>query len=407
MKRWLAAILAVFMTLTLCACEFSIGSLQDIGSTKQTEGKEENENQQTETTEQTNPPKQAVTLSDDWKDFTFELDGEVYQLPCSYQTFVANGWKIDENRSDISENTEIAGYTRAYVYLTNGAVRFYAALINMSGNMRLAKDCNIGGITVEASDNLGLKIAKGITCSSAKDDVEAAFGVPTSASNYEDYSSLRYEADSYVTMSFYIYTKDTTNNEITLQCFVATEEDKTVASTDRPAYLNDYVAPETLAEDVTATQFELDGVLYQLPCPVDEFTKNGWSITSDYIGSLGAGNKESGMTLTKGDAKISLSLINLAKIEVTSVNCAVYEVDFSYYDLDEVADDYVKFAGGLDMGSNLQAIEKACAEFDKYEGSSSVSFTEESEDYSTSVKYSWYTEDEQLYVTIKNSNWEY
>ena len=61
-----------------------------------------------------------------------------------------------------------------------------------------------------------------------------------------------------------------------------------------------------------ATQSTLDGVLYQLPCPLDEFTKNGWEISSDSIGTLGARNRETGITLKKGDARFSVGIMNLS-----------------------------------------------------------------------------------------------
>lgn len=361
------------------------------------------------TTEATEPAvtSGATELSDNWKDFTFSLGGAVYQLPTHYQNFVANGWKLDGTRSDAAEDDLVPGYTRVYIYLTNGAVYFSAEIVNMSGNARAVKDCDIGAISIQANDNLDLKLSGGIGCLSTVEEIQKAYGTPSNMNTSEDYSSLTYELDTYVSMRFYTYNTNTTYNEITLRNLVATDRDVTVAKEERPAYLDSYVAPTELGDDIKATRFMLDGVVYQLPCPLDAFTDNGWTIKSDSIGTLGAWNDESGVTLVKGDYKIHLTMINLSDFETYTKNCAVSAVSMEGYYFKNAPKDIAKLAGGTTMWSTVEEVQDLYKDFSRYDGTYSTSFTYEDKDYTMKVRYSFMKEDKYGTIEIKNENWNY
>lgn len=352
----------------------------------------------------TTPPAPEVTISDNWKDFTIELDGHVYQLPCRYEEFAKNGFVIGTSYSDVQETDKLGGYTRVSVYLTNGAVDFNADLINLSGNARIAKDCDIGGISIAASDNLGLKLAKGIHSLSTVEEVQAAFGTPSSISTYDDSTSMSFSAGDYVDMKFYI-DDNTKYNTITLRNYIADERDVTETSNERPAYLNTYVAPGSMSNSPTSTQFQLDGVVYHLPCPLSTFTDNGWTIKSDSIGYLGAYNQSSGMTLEKNGVNLYVSLKNFADVQVGSANCAVSDVSFYSYDFEDVDSNFLTFPSGLNINSTLDDIAKACQDFETYDGSSYVSYSAQNDDYTWTIKYVRY--DDYLVVSIKDIIWDY
>lgn len=353
----------------------------------------------------TEAPAQASGLSDDWKDFTFELSGHTYTLPARYSEFVANGWTIDQTYGNVKEDSEISANSYASIYLTNGAVRFNAQLVNMSGNVRAAADCDIGEIDVRAQNNLGLKLAKGITILSTVDEVKAAYGMPESMSSYEDYDTLRYSVGSYNYMNFYIYKTRTTSNSVTLKNFVATERDNTEVSDERPAYLDTYRPPEKLGSDVKATVFELDGVVCQLPCPMDVFLNNGWEVKSDSIGYLGAGNKNTGITLKKGDLILYIGIKNFSKTAQYSKDCAVYYVDFNHKYFPD--DEHLKLPGGRTLSSTEEEVMETYKDFDLYESTSSYykTLTYETKDYNLRVKYilSEYGNEFQM----ENRTWSY
>lgn len=348
------------------------------------------------------------SISDDWKDFTFELDGELYQLPTHYDSFKNNGWKIDDDYSDeLIDGEKLPAKSRLYTTLSNGAVDFSVEFINMSGNARKITDCDIGTVTVKANDNLNLKIASGIGCMSKLEDIQNAFGTPSSTSTYSDYSYFKYEADTYVGMTFYVYNENTKYNEITLRNCVARDRDETVAKEERPAYLDTYVAPTELGTDVEKTVFELDGVVYQLPCPLDAFLDNGWTIRSDSIGTLGAWNDEYGVSLEKGNFRFDVTMINLSDYETYTKNCAVSAVSFSGYNMKNLPDDIVKLPGGVTLRSTAADVEKLYEDLDFYESSLAKSYTYEDKNYTCKVKFTYYEDDAYAYIDVKNENWEY
>ena len=349
----------------------------------------------------------ATVVSDDWKDFTFELNGVVYELPTHYQNFVAQGWKVDGTRSDLTEDDMVGGYSHESIVLTNGNVYFSAEVVNMSGNLRAVKDCDIGSITVSGYHHVDLKLSGGITCQSDKDDIVAAYGTPSSTNSYSSSVTLRYEVDDYIMMYFYQYLDNSDYNDITIRNFVAQERDATTPKDERPAYLDNYVAPTELGSDITATRFELDGVIYQLPCPLEAFTDNGWTIKSDSIGSLGAWEDESGVTLEKGDYRIYLTMMNFAPYETYVKNCAVSAVTLDGTNFKNAPKDVVKLPGGINMWTKTADAAKVYKNFSRYDGTYATSFTYDNEDYTVKVGYSYYKDTKVGYINLKNKNWTY
>ena len=392
-------------------CRVSLSESQVSSESEETSEATEEDTQETEesteVSEETVPEQETLELSDNWKDFTFEMGGVVYQLPSHYQTFVANGWRIDEERSDVTLDYMVPGYSRCYVRLTNGAVDLYAELVNMSGNARVASDCDIGGITIEASDNLGLKLAGGIGSLSTLEEVQTAYGTPAGVNSYTDYASVKYQVSDYSTMSFYIYVTKTTYNEVTLRNYVPGDRDATTPVEERPAYLDEYVAPTELGSDIYSTVFELDGVLYQLPCPLDEFINNGWTVTSDSVGTLGAWNYSSGVTIKKGDYSVYLTLMNFSDYETYSKNCAVCAAQFSGYYFKNAPWGTVKLPGGVSNTSATWDVEGLYANFDRYDGTYATTFTYDNDEYTVQVKFSYYRDDAYCEINLKNRNWEY
>lgn len=353
----------------------------------------------------------AGTVSDELSDFMFYLEGTVYQLPLPYQVFKNLGWSIKETSYDpVYEDTEMSANSYTLATLTNGRVEIGVSFINLSGNVKQVKDCNIGEISIEARDNLDFYIAGGIDCMSTAEEITAQYGTPTQMSTYDDYSYYTYEFDSYVRARFSVYNTNTTYNTIELRNFVAGATDETEISDERPAYLDSYTAPSSLGTDPTKTRFQLDGVLYEIPCPITEFLNNGWEITYDSVGSLGGGNDAYGVTITKGDYDISLSVANFGKQQVAVKNCAVTEVEFNGYRFEDCPDTYLQFPNYLHINSTTADLDSLGTGLEKSENSafSSVRYQYETDDYSTRIVYYFDLDDyDYRSITIRNENWSY
>lgn len=367
-------------------------------------GEEEQETEEVKKAEKDS----VIQMSDDLSKFQFELEGVVYELPIPYQKMVENGWELDTYSGKYTEESELDANSYTWVYLTNGAVRINADIINMSGDTRMLKDCTIGSITIYAKNNLDFKVAKGIGCTSSKEEVEAAFGTPTGSSSGDGYQQMKYSLDTWQYTSFY-FSDDKINNNIEIKNYTAIESDETEVTDEVPEYLASYKKPETLGDDVTETVFELDGVLYRLPCTISSFTENGWEVTSDSVGSLGAGNHAyGGLRIQKGDYKLDIGLYNFSKKAALSENCAVYQISIDSYK-DRFPGDFVKLPGGISLASSPEDVASVYSAFEKNEGTNSVSYNYSSDNYAKSIKYYFSLDPNYISrnITIKNENWDY
>ena len=84
---------------------------------------------------------------------------------------------------------------------------------------------------------------------------------------------------------------------------VPIESEKTTCENEGFFYGNDwgeYKKPITMGKSIDDYIFKLDGSLYQMPCPLDEFISNGW----EYSGKLKKDEKRAEIMLTKEGKKI-------------------------------------------------------------------------------------------------------
>ena len=307
----------------------------DTGSNVSTQTPNDNTTDSTDGTETTKPGDDTtnddvkVEMSDNLFDFTFELEGVVYKLPCKYEDLTKNGWTISS--TGYNSETKISGNSYDSFYMSKDGRKITVYSYNMSGNVKPIKDCKVGGVEFGAYHEVDFTIAKGITMTSSADDIKTAFGVPGYTNSGSDYESLTYYAEkdsTYNSVKFYI-TNDGKYSTITLKNFIETEDDKTTTSTERPAYLDEYKAPTAMGKDLKSSVVKIEGDLYQLPCPVSTFIDNGWKVIQQ-SGDVVAGGKDS-IRMEKNGKKIDLSIINYAEYQTTVENCAVYKVYVDNY----------------------------------------------------------------------------
>lgn len=406
MKKWISLVLMISLMLTLACCglpvpEQSATQASSAPTTVPTVPTQ-TEPAQTQPPE-TEPTEPAPVLTEN---FTFEIGGVTYNLPTPYQTFVDNGWKMVEIKKQLSADTEVPGYSRQYLDMVKDGVKIHACAINMSGNMRTVKECNIGAVTVMANNGLGFKMDAGITLDITVDEVQAIYGPASYVDTFDNYTTLHYVLPPHSEVIFYIYNTETEYNAVTLQNMTPSEDDYTIPQDRRPEFFDHYIAPEKLTNDVSATQFLLDGVLYQLPCPLEHFVSNGWTVVKDPIVSVGAGNGKYGMVLQKGDVYLPVGLFNFDKIELTSNNCAVYEIDFTSVYMEGQAPEFLRFPGNLGMDTDLESAKKVCKKYFQTDGISYTSLIRQDKLGTWMIRYSFF-ENGDLIVTMRSKNWTY
>ena len=278
----------------------------------------------TQTSENDNTDKKDIVMSDELFDFTFELEGVVYQLPCEYEDFTDNGWTISSR--NVNSDTKISGDAYESFELSKDGRTITVYSYNMSGNARTVKECKIGGIECIGYNEVDFVIAKGVTVATSADEIKKQFGVPGDSNTGNDYESIIYYAEkdsSYNCVKFYI-SNDARYSSITMKNFIESEDDKTITNAERPDYLNKYKEPAALGKDFKSSVVKIEGDLYQLPAPVSAFIDKGWQITQ-HSGDVVAGGNDY-LYMKKDGKELDLRIVNYAEYQTTAENCAVSDV---------------------------------------------------------------------------------
>ncbi len=270
--------------------------------------------------EDSSASEEDVVLSDNLFDFTFELGGDVYKLPCGHSTFTDKGWTVITN--GINGDSLMAGKSSGSYTMAKDGEQIDVVAYNPGGNAKKLKECVVISVSNAYASTTSLKLSKGITIGATVDSVKEAFGAPSEYNSGSDYEKLVYAKDSNAKVVFYIYTDGKMSIEVA-NANVA--EEQTETNTQRPDYLSSYESPASIGNDIFAAVFELEGKLYSLSCPVSEFVDDGWKIISG-AGYVVSGGKDS-IRVEKDGKKIYLYIINYAEYQTTPENCAVYRVE--------------------------------------------------------------------------------
>lgn len=203
---------------------------------------------------------------------------------------------------------------------------------------------------------------------------------------------------------------------------------------DNTDYLDAYVKPTELGDDVTDTVLEMDGCLYQIPCPVSEFTDNGWKPYVFYL-DMAEEDRDKEVELTEVTPAGEVRLMRLRKdgYECCVVSCnlsaadapvskcavtAIYK-NFTSFDTDVWPEGMIKFPGGLMETSTLKEVGEICK---KFEETTKDDYTAPQYEYSGDEKGITYigiaeineegeieySEDKEgIGFSMHNYNWEY
>lgn len=334
-KKAVAALVAAGLALNLCGCSaygVAIKMMQDYEPEQsqdwaveeqlpeeeeilESEESEETGNEDVDETVVTGKDQSEKTsvempeeLSDNLYDFQIAMDGQVYQFPMWFDDFEALGWEY------LGDRTEVL-YANEYLYAEpwqKDGVTIYTSIANLSLNAIAPEEGQVCGLNFDdyqmRNCDWKIELPKGIAFEeSTREDILKAYGEPT---------------DEYDGALCYKY----------------------------------------------SNILEYDGALYQLPCPIQEFTDNGFEIqekNSDMV--IGAG--DTGMAeLMKDNQKIHVSVKNFAPYATILENCFVIELDD--YDYGANSKFPMVFPGGITFGSSEEEVLAAIADYN-YESSES------------------------------------
>lgn len=272
-------------------------------------------------------------LSDDIYSFQAEIDGEVYQFPMSFAEFTAKGWTYD---GDAAQTMDPEQYTTAETFKKD-ASKLYATIFNLGMNTAPFSECQIGGFSVDSfmmrDGAFSVKLPKGIEFGvSTLEDVKAAYGAPSRVYEGEMYTALSYEYDMYQNVEIQVDKETNAVSKIEIRNMIetASEEEQAQAaaqvSDEVTEEVKSYQAPTELGDDFTKFTVEYDGALYQLPAPVSEFEKNGWTVKEDQSDMIVKGKDFGWVALMKNNQELRVIAQNYGDNATTIRNCFVTSV---------------------------------------------------------------------------------
>ena len=181
------------------------------------------------------------------------------------------------------------------------------------------------------------------------------------------------------------------------------EGDSAETSTEVPRFLSEYVAPTQLGDDLVSGNIQLQGKLYHIPCPVQEFLDDGWQITSKP--GFVPGCRTADLTIEKEGTRLSVTVTNLTMTQTLPENCAV--TTLMAYDAGDIS---LELPGGVYYGMTLDELSAMeLPDFERTEFTYSVHF-----DYSEfdEREMSLYLDCDKEYgvlnsVWLKCETWDY
>ena len=272
-------------------------------------------------------------LSDDIYSFQIKINSDIYSFPMSFDDLISMGWEyIDDDSAELAPNN----YSPTERFKL-GDLEAYVTMVNLSINTEPISDCTVAGISIDSFQmadvtDVAIELPGGIQYGvSTLDDITAAYGTPSDTYEGDLYTKVSYEKDYYQDVELYVDSETGFLNEISLENMSAEED----AGSDAAADLSDeptsevlaYQAPSELGDDFTSFIVEYAGDLYQLPAPLSEFVKNGWTIDTSQSASYVAGKSYDWVYMSKDNQNYHTIVRNYSPDAAVIENCFVTDVE--------------------------------------------------------------------------------
>lgn len=141
-------------------------------------------------------------------EFTVNIFGNIYSLPCELNIFTNNGWEYKDNNNPESNN--VNENRHAYSDMIKDGKIITITVHNSDKETKKFADCKVDSLYCEFSVNNDLTLNLANKLSANKDttieDVTKKFGVATKTLNDKGGTTIRYQKDIYV---YYIFTFNT------------------------------------------------------------------------------------------------------------------------------------------------------------------------------------------------------
>lgn len=310
-------------------------------------------------------------LSDDLYSFQVSIDGTVYQFPMWAKEFKALGWTYDGDGSQTITSNQYS-FSETWV---KGDAKVYANFLNLTMNELTYDEAAIGGITFEEyyleDTDLQIILPKGIQYGvSTRDDIIAAYGDPTDEYDGSLYYNMTYKYDTYSKVDLYVYKETGTLDKIEIRNFVELAGGDNSVDATVPDVVKQYQAPTELGNDLYGFNFQLEGNLYTLPCPVSVLVENGFKINENNSQMEIAADSFGWVEFSYNNQTYRCIVNNFANYATIAQNCFVTTMESSIYgpEFDLV------IPGNIKMGDSETSVLEVIKNFN-YEVETSGDFT--------------------------------
>lgn len=297
--------------------------------------------------------------------FQVKIDDYVYELPVWYEEFVNMGWVYDGNPEVFIPAGE---YCFDRVFEKDGII-ISTQMANFSNSAKPLSECSITGIEFnyyyQGGNYTDVYFAGGLKFNTmTPDELIETYGRPTSADKVYDYYTIKYELNENRGYEFYFEME----KEILLsaQIYNLIELDGTdhsiqaepagskVYDAEMPEYVKALQMPEKMSNNLFDYNFELNGNVLSLPCPVEEIIKSGFNIEEDYENMvLSAGEFNTAVFVCNG-REVVYCIENLSEEPMPIQNCIVSSMKISSYMAKDIQ---LVFPGGITTESTKADVE--------------------------------------------------
>lgn len=147
------------------------------------------------------------------------------------------------------------------------------------------------------------------------------------------------------------------------------DEEEAFEMFESSSYVENYSVNNELGNDVKNPVFMLDGVIYRLPCRLDDFLNNEWRVAEKYYDSLEANsNADNAIVICKDGIEILLSMANFSKSTVDIEACAAYGI-YMNIDFSKVQNDYLLLPNSVNISTDADDLKNIFTDWEIEESS--------------------------------------
>ncbi len=268
-----------------------------------------------------------VELSENIMDFEIAIDGEVYKFPMWFSDFEEKGWEFKGDKTVSLSSSE---YVISMEWEKNG-VRATTNITNLSLNTATLENSLITRFVIDSYDLADLKASVEFPCDilvgkSTKEDIIKAYGEPDDTADRVVEEQLCYYGPEYEQSHNFLVNKETgILSSFILENVVEVEGLDNEVSAEVPDDIAAYVPPVTLSDSLYDIAFELDGIVYELPCPTAYFLENGFTVAEEYANEVIPAGRTSYINLRYDNKDINVCVRNTTDKATTPEYCWVIE----------------------------------------------------------------------------------